>query len=64
MLGMGKSDPYCLVTVGDKTFRTKTIDNSLNPKWDFWCEVCLDKILIFFCYVACTTFVLPTLIEV
>ncbi|XP_049846632.1 extended synaptotagmin-2-B isoform X1 [Schistocerca gregaria] len=38
MLGMGKSDPYCIVSIGGKTFRTQTIDNTLNPKWDFWCE--------------------------
>lgn len=39
MLGKGKSDPYAIVTVGAQTFRTQTIDNTVNPKWDFWCEV-------------------------
>ncbi|KAK7792686.1 hypothetical protein R5R35_007285 [Gryllus longicercus] len=38
MLGKGKSDPYAIITVGAEEFRTKTIDNTVNPKWDFWCE--------------------------
>jgi len=40
MLGKGKSDPYAIINVGAQEFRTKTIDNTVNPKWDFWCEVC------------------------
>lgn len=39
VLGKGKSDPYAIVTVGAQQFRTQTIDNTVNPKWDFWCEV-------------------------
>lgn len=39
VLGKGKSDPYAIVTVGAQTFRTQTIDNTVNPKWDYWCEV-------------------------
>lgn len=39
VLGMGKSDPYAIVTVGSQEFRTKTISNTINPKWDFHCEV-------------------------
>lgn len=39
MLGKGKSDPYAVVTVGAQEFKTKTINNSVDPKWDFWCEV-------------------------
>ncbi|CAO1384694.1 unnamed protein product [Diamesa hyperborea] len=38
MLGKGKSDPYAIVTVGAQQFRTQTIDNTVNPKWDYWCE--------------------------
>lgn len=38
MLGKGKSDPYAIVTVGAQQFRTQTIDNNVNPKWDYWCE--------------------------
>ncbi|XP_046986798.1 extended synaptotagmin-2-B isoform X3 [Schistocerca americana] len=44
MLGMGKSDPYCIVSIGGKTFRTQTIDNTLNPKWDFWCECVVEEV--------------------
>lgn len=39
MLGKGKSDPYAVITVGAQEFRTKTINNSVDPKWDYWCEV-------------------------
>uniref|UniRef100_A0A0P5KR21 Extended synaptotagmin-2-B n=1 Tax=Daphnia magna TaxID=35525 RepID=A0A0P5KR21_9CRUS len=38
VLGIGKSDPYAIVTVGSQEFRTKTIYNTVNPKWDFYCE--------------------------
>lgn len=38
MLGKGKSDPYAIVTVGAQEFRTKTIQSTVDPKWDFWCE--------------------------
>ena len=46
MLGKGKSDPYAIITVGAQTFKTKIIDNTVNPKWDYWCEV--NKIYSFF----------------
>ena len=39
VLGIGKSDPYAIITVGSQEFRTKTIYNTVNPKWDFYCEV-------------------------
>lgn len=39
VLGKGKSDPYAILTVGAQTFRTQTIDNTVDPKWDYWCEV-------------------------
>ncbi|XP_014475147.1 PREDICTED: extended synaptotagmin-2 isoform X2 [Dinoponera quadriceps] len=38
VLGKGKSDPYAIINVGAEEFKTKTIDNTVNPKWDFWCE--------------------------
>uniref|UniRef100_A0A1Q3FZ48 Protein kinase c conserved region 2 n=2 Tax=Culex tarsalis TaxID=7177 RepID=A0A1Q3FZ48_CULTA len=38
VLGKGKSDPYTIVSVGAQQFRTQTIDNTVNPKWDYWCE--------------------------
>lgn len=32
--GMGKSDPYCKVTMGGvELMRTKTVNNDLNPSW-------------------------------
>lgn len=39
VLGKGKSDPYAILTVGAQQFRTQTIDNTVDPKWDYWCEV-------------------------
>uniref|UniRef100_A0A8D8C695 Extended synaptotagmin-2 n=1 Tax=Culex pipiens TaxID=7175 RepID=A0A8D8C695_CULPI len=42
VLGKGKSDPYTIVSVGAQQFRTQTIDNTVNPKWDYWCEACVD----------------------
>ncbi|CAH1990506.1 unnamed protein product [Acanthoscelides obtectus] len=38
VLGKGKSDPYAVVTVGAQEFKTKPIDNTVDPKWDYWCE--------------------------
>ncbi|XP_046414183.1 extended synaptotagmin-2 isoform X1 [Neodiprion fabricii] len=38
VLGKGKSDPYAVINVGAQEFKTKTIDNTVNPIWDFWCE--------------------------
>ncbi|CAH0600288.1 unnamed protein product [Chrysodeixis includens] len=38
MLGKGKSDPYAIITVGAQQWKTKHIDNDVNPRWDYWCE--------------------------
>ncbi|XP_046825819.1 extended synaptotagmin-1 isoform X3 [Vespa crabro] len=43
MLGKGKSDPYAIINVGAQQFRTKTIDNTVNPQWDFWCECAISS---------------------
>ncbi|XP_063931939.1 extended synaptotagmin-2-like isoform X2 [Zophobas morio] len=34
----GKSDPYTILYVGAQERRTNVINQSLNPKWDYWCE--------------------------
>ncbi|CAB0034746.1 unnamed protein product [Trichogramma brassicae] len=44
MLGKGKSDPYAVITVGAQEFRTKTIDNTVDPKWDYWCEAHIHSV--------------------
>jgi len=36
---IGKSDPYCVTVVGSRSFKTKTIDDNLNPVWDQFYEV-------------------------
>ncbi|KAB0792691.1 hypothetical protein PPYR_14650 [Photinus pyralis] len=44
ILGKGKSDPYCVLNVGAQERRTQTIDNTVDPKWDYWCEAMVDSI--------------------
>ncbi|XP_071513242.1 extended synaptotagmin-2-B isoform X6 [Panulirus ornatus] len=44
LMGMGKSDPYCILRLGAQKFQTKTINNTVNPKWDFCCEFLTDVI--------------------
>lgn len=52
LIRKGKSDPYVVVTLGAQQYKTPTINNELNPKWDYWCEVkLLFSIQIFiYCY--------------
>ncbi|XP_060517308.1 extended synaptotagmin-2 isoform X1 [Cylas formicarius] len=44
MLGKGKSDPYAVITVGAQEFKTKPIDNTVDPKWDYWCEASVNSV--------------------
>ncbi|XP_071513243.1 extended synaptotagmin-2-B isoform X7 [Panulirus ornatus] len=44
LMGMGKSDPYCILRLGAQKFQTKTINNTVNPKWDFCCEALANVI--------------------
>nr|XP_018902831.1 PREDICTED: extended synaptotagmin-2 [Bemisia tabaci] len=39
MVGKNTSDPYVILTLGAQTYRTPTIDSTLDPKWDYWCEM-------------------------
>uniref|UniRef100_A0A3Q1HYP9 Intersectin 2b n=1 Tax=Acanthochromis polyacanthus TaxID=80966 RepID=A0A3Q1HYP9_9TELE len=34
----GKSNPYCEVTMGAQIFTSRTINDTLNPKWNFTCQ--------------------------
>lgn len=34
----GKSNPYCEVTMGDQIFTSRTLNDTLNPKWNFNCQ--------------------------
>lgn len=38
MLGLGKSDPYVNIIIGNQEYKTATIYNTINPKWSFICE--------------------------
>ncbi|XP_069186648.1 extended synaptotagmin-2-B isoform X2 [Procambarus clarkii] len=44
IMGMGKSDPYCILRLGAQKFQTKTINNTINPKWDYYCEAICDVV--------------------
>lgn len=35
---LGKSDPYCEVTMGAQIFTSRTLNDTLNPKWNFNCQ--------------------------
>jgi Ca2+-dependent lipid-binding protein len=39
LLGMAKNDSYANVVVQGQSYRTKTVKNRVNPKWDFAIEV-------------------------
>ncbi|XP_074050396.1 intersectin-2 isoform X1 [Macrotis lagotis] len=34
----GKSNPYCEVSLGSQSFTTRTLQDTLNPKWNFNCQ--------------------------
>ncbi|XP_033874350.3 intersectin-2 isoform X1 [Acipenser ruthenus] len=34
----GKSSPYCEITMGYQCFTTRTLTDTLNPKWNFNCQ--------------------------
>ncbi|XP_077483451.1 extended synaptotagmin-like protein 2 isoform X2 [Amblyomma americanum] len=44
MLGLGKSDPYAIITIGAHEFRTQVIPNTVNPKWNYYCETVVYQI--------------------
>ncbi|XP_076437301.1 extended synaptotagmin-2-like isoform X2 [Babylonia areolata] len=41
--GKGKSDPYAIVTVGAQTFKTKVIDDNVDPVWNEVFEYIIDE---------------------
>ncbi|XP_078205950.1 intersectin-2 isoform X4 [Callithrix jacchus] len=34
----GKSNPYCEISMGSQSYTTRTIQDTLNPKWNFNCQ--------------------------
>ncbi|OQR70506.1 extended synaptotagmin-1-like, partial [Tropilaelaps mercedesae] len=44
MLGMGKSDPYAVLTIGKIEFRTQVIPSTITPRWDFSCEAVVHQL--------------------
>lgn len=38
LFGMRKSDPYVDIRICNQDFRTPTISNTINPKWNYLCE--------------------------
>lgn len=47
MMGLvkGKSDPYAVLMVGNRRFQTKTIKETLNPRWNEVYEVTDNALL-------------------
>lgn len=43
ILGQGKSDPYVVLTVGAQEFKTKVINNTLQPVWNEVFEFIVDE---------------------
>ncbi|KAG8201171.1 hypothetical protein JTE90_028830 [Oedothorax gibbosus] len=43
VLGMGKSDPYCIISVGVQEFKTPVVKNTIFPKWNYYCEPIIDQ---------------------
>lgn len=41
IFGQGKSDPYALIYIGAKQFKTKYIQDTVDPVWNYVCEVSL-----------------------
>lgn len=35
LLGMGKSDPFCKISVSSFNLQTQVIPNTVNPQWNF-----------------------------
>ncbi|RWS11102.1 extended synaptotagmin-1-like protein [Dinothrombium tinctorium] len=44
VLGMGKSDPYCNISIAAQNFKTHVINSSINPRWNFVCEAVLHHV--------------------
>uniref|UniRef100_K1R835 Extended synaptotagmin-2 n=1 Tax=Magallana gigas TaxID=29159 RepID=K1R835_MAGGI len=42
LLGKGKSDPYAVLKFGPEKFKTKVINNSVNPEWNEVFETIID----------------------
>ncbi|XP_073708690.1 extended synaptotagmin-1-like [Garra rufa] len=40
----GMSDPYAMLRVGPQTFKSRHLDNTLNPKWDEMYEVIVHEV--------------------
>lgn len=36
--GSGKSNPYCEISMGSQSYTTRTLQDTLNPKWNFNCQ--------------------------
>ncbi|XP_006744333.1 intersectin-2 [Leptonychotes weddellii] len=34
----GKSNPYCEISMGSQSYTTRTLPDTLNPKWNFNCQ--------------------------
>ncbi|CAG7726678.1 unnamed protein product [Allacma fusca] len=44
VLGTGKSDPYVVLSVGAQQHKSKIINNTVNPKWEYYCEMVVEEL--------------------
>lgn len=44
IIGLGKSDPYCKITVSSFNLQTQVIPNTINPQFNFICEVAIGDL--------------------
>ncbi|XP_064191737.1 intersectin-2-like isoform X1 [Anguilla rostrata] len=40
----GKGNPYCEVTMGEQCYTSRTLNDTLNPKWNFNCQFFLKDL--------------------
>uniref|UniRef100_A0A8D0HFK2 Intersectin 2 n=1 Tax=Sphenodon punctatus TaxID=8508 RepID=A0A8D0HFK2_SPHPU len=40
----GKSNPYCEISMGSQSYTTRTLQETLNPKWNFNCQFFLGDL--------------------
>lgn len=40
----GKSNPYCEISLGSQTYTTRTLQDTLSPKWNFTCQFFLKDL--------------------
>lgn len=40
----GKSNPYCELTMGPQCYTSRSVSDTLNPKWNFNCQFFINDV--------------------